>query len=101
MVHTYVSAFIVFVVVLTIQYYYCIVVIYNVRSSHIVSIRTGLKSTLIFEIDLPLSTPFQHVAAAYTYRMGRYLVLYTRVAVYQPITMRSRMIRVGALIYGL
>ena len=45
MVHTYVSALIVFVVTLTIQYYYyCVGAVYDVRSSHIVSIRTGLKS---------------------------------------------------------
>ena len=45
---TYVSALIVFVVTLSsIQYYCCIVAIYDVRSSHTVSIRTGLKPRLI------------------------------------------------------
>ena len=71
--------------------------IYDVRSSHIVSLRTGLKSNQ-FEIDLPLSIPFQQAAAAYTCKMGRALV---RLAVYQSITMIRRMIRVQTLMYGL
>ena len=46
--------------------------------------------------------PFQQAAAAaYTCKMGRDLVLYIRVAVYQSVTMRRRTIRVGALVYGL
>ena len=46
----YVSALIVFVITLThysAVYYCCMVAIYDVRISHIVSIRTGLKSRLI------------------------------------------------------
>ena len=48
---------------------------------------------------MPLSIPFQQ-AAAYTQKMGTDLV---RVAVYayQSITLRRRMIRVGALMYAL
>ena len=50
MVHTYVSALIVFVITLTIQQYYCLYSSYiRVRSSHIVSIRTGLKSRSIWD----------------------------------------------------
>ena len=51
-----------------------------------------------FEIDLPLSIPIQQAAAANTCRMGRDVV---RVAVYQSNTMSRRIVRFGALRYGL
>ena len=93
----YVSASTVFIITLTIHYWKAI---YDVCA-----VATSLAyeqdwNRDYFEIDLPLSILFQQAAAAYACRMGRDLV---RVAVYQFITMRRRMrmIRVGALMYGL
>ena len=45
--------------------------------------------------------PFQQAAAAYTCKRGRDLVLHMRVAVNQSITLRRRMVRVGAPMYDL
>ena len=81
------------------EYYCCIVAIYDVRSSRIVSIRTGLKSRLIWDWSAIIhTTSASRSSLLYTCKMGRDLV---RVAVYQSITIRRRMIRVGALMYGL
>ena len=113
MVHTHVSALIVFVVTLTIQHYYCFVypVVAIYRYIYTCVVATSLpyeqdKNRGQFDIETPLSIPFQQVAAAYTCKMRRDLVLYTRysgvyvyVAVFQPITMRRCMIRVVALMY--
>ena len=81
------------------QYYYkyCIVAIYDVCSSHIVSIRTGLKSTKNWDWSAVIHTYHFSKQQPINWKMGRDLV---RVAVYQSTTMRRRMIRVGAPIYG-
>ena len=87
--------------VLPVRVYQVVAIIYHVRSSHIVS------STNRTEIEIKLRLicrytyiPLQQAAAAYTCKTGRDLV---RVAVYQSITMRRRMIRVAELliVYGL
>ena len=64
---------------LTIQYYQyccCIVAIYDVRgsSSHIVSIRTGLKSRLIWDWSAVIHTIWASSNSLYTCKMGRDLV---------------------------
>ena len=80
------------------EYYCCIVAIYDVRSSHIVITRTGLKSRSIWDWSAVIHTLLKQPIRGYTCKMGRDLV---RVAVYQSITIRRRMMRVGALMYGL
>ena len=92
----YVSALIVFVITLThysAVYYCCMVAIYDVRISHIVSIRTGLKSRLIWSAII--HTVSASSSSLYSCKLGRDLA---RLAVYQAITVRRLiMIRVGAL----
>ena len=96
------------------EYFYCIVLIamYDVRSSHIGSIQTGLKPRLLWDWsavihNISASRTVIHTISAsrsslyvyiYTCKIWRFLV---RVAVYQPTTIRGRMIRVGVLMYGL
>ena len=66
---------------------------------HIVGIQPGLKSRKKWEWSAVIHTiSASSSSLSCTWKMGRDLV---RVAVYQSITMRRRMIRVGALMYGL
>ena len=72
----------------SIQYYCSMVAIYyDVRSSHIVSIRTCHFSK---QQQQPVRVKWEETS---------YYIPGIRVAVYQSITMRRRMIRVGALMY--
>ena len=99
----HVSALIVFVVSLAMQYYYsCILAIYDVRSSHIVSIRTGLKSRPIWDWSAVIHTISTSSSSSVRKRVKWEETSYdTCCRTSVQYTMRRRMIRVGAITYGL
>ena len=66
----YVSALIVFIILLCISSWY----VRRVRSNHIVSIRTGLKSRLIWDWSAVIHTIWASSNSLYTCKMGRDLV---------------------------
>ena len=71
MVRTYVSSLIVFVVTLTIHYYYCIVALYDVRSGHIVSVRIEPKSKSFWDWSAVIHTIFSASSSSLYVSIGK------------------------------